>query len=441
MNHARTLLALTCALPLAIGFASACSDTSERAGLDPARDASDAAALANLPEAGEPVDAARPAPPFDASAEPVACAVTPCAVELVAGAAHFCARLDDGTVQCWGDDGSGALGGGPFTPPEDDDGGVARGTVRVTDLSDVVQLSAAGTSTCARLASGTVRCWGGNAKGQLGLHQEEPFADGDPHPVPSDVATGPLARVDLGLASACGIGVDGTVRCWGDNAKGQLTRVDVGATSGPVAADLGGLAIVRTAASNETGYALSSDGDVFSWGRIAARPSSLDVDPSPAKVPALAGVHDIAVGPLHACAAANGEVFCWGERDAPLCTGLPDAQLEPKRAPLRGLGRAQQIAVSRNTTCARLTDGSVQCCGADDHGQLGDQDAGARELAFRSVTQLHDHVVHVATADEATCALVQSGSVVCWGGNAHGELGGTTRDGVAHPAPTKVVFR
>ena len=40
------------------------------------------------------------------------CQVTPCAVQLAAGDAHFCARMNDGTVRCWGDDKAGALGRG-----------------------------------------------------------------------------------------------------------------------------------------------------------------------------------------------------------------------------------------------------------------------------------------------------------------------------------------
>ncbi len=440
MNHARSFLLFACGGPLALGLAAACSDDPARGEFEPSPDASAPVPTANLPDAAAPTDAATPSEPFDGSAEPVVCAVTPCAVELVAGANHFCARLSDGSVQCWGDDTNGALGGGESTPALGDDGGAATGPVEVVELTNAVQLTAAGHSTCALLASGVARCWGSNAKGQLGLRTEEPFSDEAAHSTPADVVIAPLARIDLGLGSTCGVADAGDVHCWGDNSKGQLTRTEVASSSGPVLADLDGPRVVRTGASTETGYALLENGRLFTWGRTAARPSSIDVDPSPAMVPALANVNDFAVGPAHACAAENGELFCWGARDAPLCTGLPDAELEPRRAPVYGAGHVQQVSVSKNTTCVRLTSGEVQCCGKDDLGQLGIGDAGIRELALRPASGVA-HAVHVATADEATCALLRDGVVTCWGGNAHGELGGATRDALAHSIPSKVVFR
>ncbi|MDF2692678.1 MAG: repeat domain protein [Labilithrix sp.] len=444
MKNSRNLLVISGALSLVLGLASACSEDESRGGFEPASDgdAGDANAP-SLPEAEAPVDASKPIEPFDGSAEPVVCAVTPCAVELVAGSGHFCARLSEGTVRCWGADTNGALGAGPAPEPaEGDDGGTARGPVVVSGLADVVQLSAAGTSTCARLSSGTTRCWGGNAQGQLGIRTEEPFSDGDAHDVPADVATAALARIDLGLASACGVTSAGTVQCWGDNSKGQLTLPDFGGIAGPTTpAAFAGLQVARTAASRVTGYALLDDGRLVTWGTVAARPSSFDVDPMPAPVPAPSDVNDLAVGPQHACATSNGEVFCWGAQNAPTCTGLPDAVLVPRRAPLFGEVHAQQISVSNNNTCVRLTNASVQCCGSDAFGQLGDGDAGAGASAFRPVRNLAEPVVHVATADNATCVLHRNGAVSCWGRNAQGELGGLTRDQLAHPVPTKVVFQ
>jgi alpha-tubulin suppressor-like RCC1 family protein len=38
------------------------------------------------------------------------------------------------------------------------------------------------------------------------------------------------------------------------------------------------------------------------------------------------------------------------------------------------------------------------------------------------------------------CALVEDGTVACWGGNERGELGLPTRDTNAHPTPVPVAF-
>ncbi|WP_169927936.1 RCC1 domain-containing protein [Labilithrix luteola] len=151
---------------------------------------------------------------------------------------------------------------------------------------------------------------------------------------------------------------------------------------------------------------------------------------------------DFAVGELHGCGVSQGTVYCWGANTAQaLCTGLPDSEQEPRLAPPSNDARGQQISVSRSNTCARMTDGTVQCCGDDRHGQLGRGDSGAPRSAFRPVISLADHVVHVVTSDGSACALVQGGAVKCWGSNEYGELGGQTRDGLRHPQPSQVTFR
>ncbi len=74
-------------------------------------DEANGAPSASLPDAAPSADAssesdgAVPRPPFDPTDEPVTCAAspTPCAVQLVAGENHFCARMNDGTARCWGD--------------------------------------------------------------------------------------------------------------------------------------------------------------------------------------------------------------------------------------------------------------------------------------------------------------------------------------------------
>lgn len=83
------------------------------------------------------------------------------ATQLVAGAAHHCARLADGTVQCWGLNNYGQLGSGstkdPTTP------------VQVRDLAKVTAVfSGRGFTSFALLSDGTVQGWGRNDYGQVG---------------------------------------------------------------------------------------------------------------------------------------------------------------------------------------------------------------------------------------------------------------------------------
>jgi alpha-tubulin suppressor-like RCC1 family protein len=102
----------------------------------------------------------------------------PNAAKVATGKNHTCALLTDGSVYCWGWNWYGQIGngqGGAFveqlTP------------ARVLNLSDAVDLSVSGTSTCARRATGAVVCWGANDYGQLGLGT----VDTNAHPTPTQV--------------------------------------------------------------------------------------------------------------------------------------------------------------------------------------------------------------------------------------------------------------
>ncbi len=421
------------------------------------------------PDAGPAVDAR---PPFDPSAETVTCTAEPCAVELVAGENHFCARMSDGTARCWGDDFWGQLGRGDAEEP------IEPGSIPpVVDLSDAVQISAAGRATCALLANGAVSCWGSNLLGELGLHAEPPFEDFDRHPVPSPVALdGAIAtRVEVGIDSACAALTTGELACWGGTQELKLARSDVWdrgfpAVVGPGNAEVDASAYTKTFVSSKTTLALTKTGEVFSWGAIAGtdgivsgRISSVSPSLTPKRVEELSNVTSVAVSALlerqpsdpnqrpggpgfavesygHACAIANGEVFCWGKSfHGALCTGLPDSEPVPKLAPTVGPAWPQQITVGDETTCVRMSDGAVQCCGENTNGALATGSAKGFSGVFVRASAFKSHAVHVVASRASVCALVQGGTVECWGSNANGELGRAPDNG-AYATPVKITF-
>lgn len=126
--------------------------------------------------------------------------------QIEAGSTVSCARLADGSVWCWGN--SSLTGGSGVATP-----------AAVTGISDAVDISAAdGTAghTCAVLAGGSVQCWGGGANGQLG------DGNGTNSQTPVTVAGISTATdVDTGGTTSCALLADATARCWGANAFGQ----------------------------------------------------------------------------------------------------------------------------------------------------------------------------------------------------------------------------
>ncbi len=435
---------------------SACGDGELRASLIEGPDAAGAPEAPppadqddGILDAGADADTGTSKPDYDASDEPVVCTTTPCVTQLVAGSAYFCALFSDGSIRCWGRDSQGSLGRGA-------DAGNPTGTrpAPVVGITNATQVSASslGYATCARLADGRVQCWGENTNAQLGLRASPVLRDGVSRSTPADVAISTeLARVDVGPASACALATNGDLYCWGNNTQRLLGRADAGATfsdgwSGPAVVDGENDAIRRIAIGYKTAFALTNDHQLVSWGAVTGRLSSL-LYTQPSVFEALSDVTSVATGGRSAetttqCIVASGSVYCWGSNGAgALGTGFPDDERLPRPAKLVTDGTAfpQQLALSQSTTCVRMTDGTIQCCGVNKLGQLG-TDAGTTAWVFVPAARFQGRAVQVAVATNTTCALVQGGEVVCWGGNANGELGQGTSDSEIHSDPVTVIF-
>jgi cysteine-rich repeat protein len=96
--------------------------------------------------------------------------------EAAAGSAHTCAVMQDGAVMCWGENSRGQLGGGNTSPTNL---GVQVRLDASSFLVDAVTAGAGFTHTCAYSGSLKTRCWGSNARGELGnddLGVESAFA-------------------------------------------------------------------------------------------------------------------------------------------------------------------------------------------------------------------------------------------------------------------------
>ncbi len=126
-------------------------------------------------------------------------------------------------------------------------------------------------------------------------------------------------------------------------------------------------------------------------------------------------------GARHTCALyGSGEVWCWGDNDY---GQLGDGTLAGAREPVRvkGIPPAVAIACGQAHSCAVANDGSVWCWGSNDAGQSGDGNAGRQPSPAR-IDGVEDAVA-VALQDQepltehgtTSCALVQSGSIRCWG--------------------------
>ncbi|MCB9658548.1 MAG: hypothetical protein H6726_12945 [Sandaracinaceae bacterium] len=127
----------------------------------------------------------------------------------------------------------------------------------------------------------------------------------------------------------------------------------------------------------------------------------------------------------------------YNDQDAILGLAQPGPALAPQ-----GSLRAVAVAAGGLHTCAVLEDGSVRCWGARDWGQLGDGDFAPRvgEVvdgvdAPSTAVPLAGPATAVAAGYLHSCALLSTGEVQCWGAGFNGQMGnGVLKSGTTPPA-------
>jgi alpha-tubulin suppressor-like RCC1 family protein len=148
-------------------------------------------------------------------------------------------------------------------------------------------------------------------------------------------------------------------------------------------------------------------------------------------------VVQLAAGAQHTCALfANGEVRCWGANGSgQLGRGDTTTINASSAATPVPLGKpAKQIAAGGAHNCALLEDGSVKCWGEGDSGQLGyanSDDVGDDlndDLAESNPVTIvasgeSTKVKQIVAGFEHTCALLENDAVRCWGLGSFGRLG------------------
>ena len=343
-------------------------------------------------------------------------------VELALGAYHGCARLSSGRLKCWGSGGYGQLGLDGSQNWGDGPGemGSALPFVDLGAGRTATALSAGRAHTCVLLDDGSVKCWGSGFSGRLGLGDVQHRGDapgemGDALPA-VDLGAGktPVA-INAGGAHTCALLDDGSVKCWGDNTRGQLGLGDV---------------LPRGDDPGEMGDALPAVN--LGTGATAVA---------------------ISAGEYHTCAVlSDGAVKCWGGNDVGnLGTGDTESrgdepgEMGDALLPVSlGTGvTAAAIDAGRTHTCVILTGGSLKCWGWNDHGELGLGDTVDRGMnpflmgdnlppvnlgAGKTVLSLDLGYMH-------TCVVLSDSTTRCWGINGSGELGrGHTFDVGTDPA-------
>ena len=262
----------------------------------------------------------------------------------------------------------------------------------------VFDIAAGFEHSCALVGDGRVRCWGDNSAAQgLGAGATD-FTGATPASEIPDVDLGEARAesISAGGHTTCVVLLNGQVRCWGGNSHGEVGLVGIDSLG-------------DDEAPNSTAFDVDFGTDLRAL--------------------------QVATGWMHTCALfENGTVRCWGlgqhgqlGNGSTEDWGNTDERSVAKQADVRLNGRAVQVTVGQYHSCALLESGQVVCWGDNQYGQLGlgnTINMGDNETALQAVNLGPDtKAVQIGAGDGFTCALLDAGSVRCWGANYYGQLG------------------
>jgi alpha-tubulin suppressor-like RCC1 family protein len=350
---------------------------------------------------------------------------------LVSGNSHTCVRFSDlSSIRCWGNAIQGQTGidktymtGQSFDAnslgDEDGEFAVTPSMLFLNGGSFIssLDLVAGDFFSCATVSGRSVRCWGQNDKGQLGDNNLGTNLENSSSVTSVQFSdTSNTLRSDKLVAGSNHVcaysNADNKFYCWGDNSMGQLGRESATATF---------------AQPREN----SAAGD-RAFVQIAGATKLLDVK----------------AGNAHTCAiveeAGTNKMYCWGsnqygqlgvvytpaELNSDSFLGDDTGEMTTMKAIDFGLdpdGVAYypiDLALGANHSCALLNDRSLRCWGDNSEGQLG------RGVAVSNATDVGpaidvgtEQILKIKAGFTKTCVIQLGGLLKCFGDNIAASLG------------------
>jgi len=371
-------------------------------------------------------------------------ACVPCAnVQVVAVVAGYqdetrgiggftCALARDGSVWCWGDGNLGVLGIGVSGPGND-----RVYPARVGAETTWSALTAGEAHVCGLQSDGTLWCWGENARAELGIGtmmlENEPRRVG----MASD-----WAEVRARGQHTCARKMDGSWWCWGDNEFGQLGLGDTTRRATPEVLPGGPWASVALGRKHTCGIGV--DASLWCWGLNELGQlglgtySATDFRSIPERVGTDADWLDATGGESHTCGRrAGGTAYCWGRNNAGQLGHGDTASVYASPQRVVSDRSWLELSAGEDHTCGRIDDTTLWCWGDNALGQVGT--GGAVEESSPAQIGSAAGWAGIGLGEKHSCAVRDDGALHCWGQNNHGQLGvGDTAD---RATPARVCFR
>lgn len=229
--------------------------------------------------------------------------------EVVTGGVHSCAITTGNALKCWGNNANARLGDGTTT---------SRNTPVVIDSGVAyAKVSPGNAHTCGITTSSQLKCWGAQNNGRVGDGVATSTNAATPVVIDSGVS---YAEVSAGGSSTCAIvgtlgsNAAGLLKCWGNNANGQLGNNSTTQTASPVEIDNTNT-YLKVAVGDTNTCAIRSDGKMYCWGNWQwGIIGSLGVNQlTPSAVDTSFTYTDVAMGKFRMCGlTTTGQIRCMG---------------------------------------------------------------------------------------------------------------------------------
>ncbi|MFB3851804.1 MAG: hypothetical protein ACE14Q_07775, partial [Acidobacteriota bacterium] len=280
--------------------------------------------------------------------------------------------------------------------------------ILVSNISNVIQISAGEDFSLALKGDGTVWAWGYNYFGQLGT------GDKTNRNIPTQISTiNGIVKICAGVNRALALQNNGTVWMWGDN---TLTPTQV--------ANLNG--IVDVSMGNRHFVALKNDGTIWVWGSNSNGQLGLGYFEGnsvsiPVQVPNIQDVIGISANSdFTLIIKGDGSVWGCGENEAAEL-GSGDMQDYCSFHKVAILEDVNLVSAGYDHALAVKTDGTLWSWGSNTSGELGDGTHYLRKIPVY-VSGIAG-VSKIDGGDEFSLALLSDGRVYSFGSNSCGKLG------------------
>ncbi|MFV8249824.1 RCC1 domain-containing protein [Bdellovibrio bacteriovorus] len=277
---------------------------------------------------------------------------------------------------------------------------------------------------CGLSMAGDIKCWGQNAQGQVGngttatVTYPEALAGGDYY-----------MQMSVGNMHACAITNSNVLKCWGSNSAGQIGDGTTTYRSTPVIVDAGTNYRFVSAAASHT-CAITTADQLKCWGNnLGGKLGNGSTTSSLSPVLIDSGVQyaTVSAGSTSTCGITTSNALkCWGENSFGNVGNGTNGNNVTTPANVDVATTYTSISVGEQMACG-IGDGLVKCWGLNSNGRLGlGGAAGDQSIPTPvSMPSAWGTPTQVSTGSGTTCATTSS-RVACWGEGLQGELGVNT---------------